>query len=222
METSRRIIEQQKANTYMTNLRITSDVGQVLPGGGYVEAHKPKVIKVHGHEVPKVMAMVRTDQEKEWLVDAEVEYNKRLEKYKAGFDRPEDAENAEQLFGESIQSVYFQQHSDAWIHPLLIVERQCACKKCDELYYAVNGEGCPICSSEGVPVQLPPPQQIQQYDQTNVLLERLLGEFLPKMQAQNAELLQQTVLATVEGLVDQLVEKKLEEMTRPGGKSRGK
>ena len=104
VETSRRIIEQQKANTYKTNLRVTSDVGQVLPGGDYVDAHDPKVVKVHGYDVPKVMAMVRIEQEKEWLVDAEVEYNKRLEKYKAEFDRPEDIEQAEHLFGLSFIS----------------------------------------------------------------------------------------------------------------------
>ena len=219
MATSRRIVEQQKANTYMTNLRITSDVGQVLPGGDYVEAHDPKVVKVHGYDVPKVMAMVRTEQEKEWLVDAEVEYNKRLEKYRSEFDVPEEAEKAEMLFGESVQSVFHQLHSDGWIHPLLTVERQCACKECEELFYAVNGEPCPKCKGQGEPVTLPPPKQIEQYDQTNVLLERLLGEFLPKMQAQNAELMTQTIHATVEGLVDHLVEKKLEEITKPGGKS---
>lgn len=215
METSRRVIEQQRANTYMTNLRVTSDVDQVLPGGNHVDAHTPKVVKVYGHEVPRVLAMVRTEQEVKWLDEAEVEFKKRLEKYRDGIDDPTQKAKAEQLFPESIQSVFHLFHSDAAIQPLLTVERQCNCKACDELYYAANGAGCPKCAGEGVQVQLPPPKQIEQYDATNVLIERLMTEFLPKMTALNAELLANTVHETVE----RLVEEKLEELTKPGGKA---
>jgi hypothetical protein len=218
METPRRIQEQQLANTHMTNLRVTSDVGQALPNGWYVEAHKPTVIKVHGYQVPMVMEQVRTEEEQRHLDEAEKEFKIRLERYRAGIDDPKLKAEAEETFPESPQSVAHQRHSDEVIHPLLMVEQEYACPACEDLFYSANGAGCPKCSEQGNAVTLPPPKQLEQYNQTNVIIDRLQAEVLPGIAEMVSNALMPIFVETIKHSANVAVEQALEDKTKPGGK----
>jgi hypothetical protein len=205
------MIQEQKANTYMTRLRVLSDVGQTLPNGNYVRANKPTVIKVFGFEVPAVYEQYRTEQERQWLTAAKVEHDKRLDKELAEYPTENDKKQVRETWPHSPQSVFHLFHPDDVLHPLLKIEQEFKCK-CGELYYAEKkANQCPKCQKPGEVEHLPPPKQIEQYNSNQELVKTIMGEILPQMQAMQVE--------SIKAIVDTVMEAVTAPASNAGGKT---
>jgi hypothetical protein len=214
--TSTREEQERLAQSPMTRLRVLAGVGQPLPSGNFVPANVPKEIRVYVHEIPQIMEQVRTPQERQWLEEAEEEYTIRLAAHLDQYKKEEDKKKAETTFGESPQSIFFQQHSQSWIRPLLRVEKNYKCPECGIEYYAENGAGCSQCGAVTDQIlELPPPKQKERYDANQALMTNLMEEFLPKMTEVQIE--------AISHIIDRVLDVKLEALTAPkAGSKTGK
>ena len=168
-------------SNFMIRMRVLSSCGQGV-GRDYVPGNKPTVIKCYWWEVPGVEQLLRTPDQQRYLDEAEIECNRRFDRF---VEANPDMEKPEEMFPESPQSVFSQAHTGMAINPLLRAEKELRCVSCQHPVFEgeiVDGK-CPDCgkSAEFELCKLHVPKAQQKTSETSDLVRSILSEVLPAL-----------------------------------------